>query len=113
MHWRGIEKEGVGSMREFPRTLISIPLVAAVAGTRALLGVGVGLLLSEKLKGKQRRQLAYILLSLGVVTTVPIAMRVLRGRRRLSAADSPSSDHYEYSTGGRDHDVDLLGYSRT
>ena len=61
-------------MRE---TRLTIPEVAAIAGTRVALGGGVALLLGEHLEGKQRKALGWSLFLLGAVTTIPLAMRVL------------------------------------
>ena len=47
--------------------------LAAIAGTRALLGIGAGLLLSPKLQNRKRRWVGLALLSAGVASTIPIA----------------------------------------
>ena len=51
---------------------LSIPEVGLIAGTRAMLGAGVGLLVSEKLKPDQRRAAGWALLAVGVITTIPL-----------------------------------------
>ena len=55
----------------------TIPELLFVAGTRAALGVGVGLLLSPRLSRGQRRALGLTLFGVGALTTIPIVARVL------------------------------------
>jgi hypothetical protein len=54
----------------------TIPEMLMIAGTRVALGVGVGLLLSERLKNK-RTAAGTALLAVGVLTTIPIVRGVL------------------------------------
>jgi hypothetical protein len=68
-------------------TTLSLPELALVAGTRGILGVGVGLLLANRLSAAQRRPLGLALLTVGALTTIPLALEVLdRSRVRGSAA---------------------------
>jgi hypothetical protein len=69
------------------RLNLAIPDVAFIAGTRAALGVGVGLLLSGKLDAPRRRALGWTLLALGAMTTIPAA-RTLFGRRPVAAVSA-------------------------
>ncbi len=55
---------------------MELPELALLAVTRVALGVGVGLLLSTKLKKSQRRAAGAALILLGVLTTVPFALHV-------------------------------------
>jgi hypothetical protein len=63
--------------REFQ---LSLPTLFSVAATRGLLGLGAGLLLSDKLERKRRRRTGFALLGLGVATTIPLALRVWGSR---------------------------------
>jgi hypothetical protein len=63
---------------------VTIPLIGAIAFTRALLGAGVGLLMSSRFNERQRRKIGRTLLGIGVATTVPLMVRVLRSRHRPS-----------------------------
>jgi hypothetical protein len=56
---------------------ITIPEIMLIAGTRVALGAGIGLLLSERLKGDQRRGAGWALLAVGVLSTIPIVANVL------------------------------------
>ena len=60
-------------MRETNLTLSEVILIA---GTRVALGVGVGLLISEKMDRSARRAAGVALFAVGAVTTIPLVMRV-------------------------------------
>ena len=66
---------------------VEIPIIEIIglASTRGMLGAGAGLLFGEKLSRADRRLLGKILLTIGLVSTVPLVYDLLR-RRRLSAA---------------------------
>jgi hypothetical protein len=70
-------------MRE---TRISLPELALVAGTRALLGAGIGLLLADRLPDDRRKAVGWTLLAVGAVTTVPLAFDVLGKSRSAGRA---------------------------
>jgi hypothetical protein len=55
----------------------TIPEIMLVAGTRVALGVGVGLLLSDRLNEDQRKAAGWALLAVGVLSTIPIVKGVL------------------------------------
>ncbi len=63
---------------------LTIPEVAFIAGTRGALGAGIGLLLSQRMRESRRRTVAWTLIALGAVTTIPAAKRLF-GRRSLSS----------------------------
>ena len=56
---------------------VSLPQIAMIAGTRMALGVGLGLLLGEKLDGEARRGAGWALLAIGAISTIPLAAEVL------------------------------------
>ena len=72
-------------MKERPLT---IPKIALIAGTRVALGVGIGFLISDRLKKDQRKAVGLALVGMGVLTTVPIVAGILGkgplAHRRLS-----------------------------
>ena len=53
---------------------VSVSEIAFIAGTRAAIGVGAGLLLANKLSTKRRKAVGIPLLLLGILSTIPIAM---------------------------------------
>jgi len=60
---------------------LTIPQIALIAGTRGLLGAGVGLLLAERLPSSQRKAVGWTLFLVGALTTIPIALEVFGSRR--------------------------------
>jgi hypothetical protein len=71
-------------MRE---TRISLPELALIAGTRGMLGAGIGLLLASRLTEPQRKAVGWTLVLVGALTTVPLAMDVLGASRSVDRAD--------------------------
>ena len=61
---------------------LSLPEFVFVIATRAALAAGVGLLLSDRLRGGKRRQIGLTLIALGALTTLPAAIFVRQGFRR-------------------------------
>jgi hypothetical protein len=76
---------------------VTVPDVMLIAGTRVALGIGVGLLISRKLRADARRAAGLALLAVGVVTTLPLALKVRSARpgdaerRRAGAWEQPSA----------------------
>lgn len=62
------------------RTPLSIPEIALIGGTRAALGAGVALLLGGMLRPEQRKAVGWTLIAVGAITTLPIAIQVLRSQ---------------------------------
>ena len=62
-------------------TELRLPEIGLIAGTRGLLGAGIGLLLG-RLSDVQRRDIGWTLVAIGVLTTLPLALMVF-DRRRL------------------------------
>src|SRR6476659_10549501 len=58
------------------RITLTLPEIGLIAMTRGALGVGIGLLLSNALEKEERRSAGLALLAVGVLTTVPILMRL-------------------------------------
>jgi len=65
---------------------ISLPRLGLIAATRAALGAGVALLVGERLHRQQRRTVGWTLLSVGVLSTVPLLAGVLRCQATAEAA---------------------------
>ena len=59
---------------------LSVPQFAMTIGTRAALGVGIGFLLGGRLNRDQRQGAGWALLTVGLLTTVPVIMSVIGGR---------------------------------
>ena len=60
---------------------LTLPEIALIAGTRGMIGAGVGLLLADKLNDDQRKTIGWTLLLIGAISTIPLAIEVL-GKRQ-------------------------------
>ncbi|HJY20272.1 MAG TPA: hypothetical protein VJ278_03705 [Chthoniobacterales bacterium] len=58
------------------RITLALPEIGLIAMTRGALGVGIGLLLSNGLEKNERRSAGLGLLAVGVLTTIPILLRL-------------------------------------
>jgi hypothetical protein len=63
------------------RSDLTLPELGLIAGTRAMLGAGVALLLADRLSEDQRKVLGCTLFLLGAVSTIPLALDVFSKRR--------------------------------
>jgi hypothetical protein len=71
-------------MRE---TNLTLPELGLIAGTRAMLGAGIALLLSDWLQANERHALGWALVAVGIATTIPLAAEVL-GKSHCARAES-------------------------
>jgi hypothetical protein len=78
-------------MRE---TRITLPELILVAGTRAALGAGLGLLWADRLSPDQRRAVGWTLFLVGALSTIPLALEVFGGHRLVAPADVPAATGY-------------------
>jgi hypothetical protein len=60
---------------------LTLPEIALIAGTRVMIGGGAGLLLADKLNDDQRKTIGWTLLLIGAISTIPLAIDVLRKRQ--------------------------------
>jgi hypothetical protein len=72
-------------MRE---TRITLPELILVAGTRAAFGLGLGLLLADRLSRDQRRGAGWTLCLIGALSTVPLTFEIFGGHRLSAPAGS-------------------------
>jgi hypothetical protein len=56
---------------------VTIPELMLIGGTRVALGLGIGLLIKDKLNKDQRKAAGLVLVIVGAVTTIPLAIEVL------------------------------------
>jgi hypothetical protein len=83
------------------RTL-TIPEIGLIAGTRVALGMGIGLLLADKLNDQKRKGAGWALLAVGALTTIPLVLNVMgKGRWTATRAsvEPDSSSTKNKSTG--------------
>ena len=84
-----LDRERVANARVLARVVVAAtPAGQRLDRTRAALGVGIGLLLSGKMTGSQRRAVGVTLVAIGVATTIPAAMAVFHNQRATSIQDS-------------------------
>jgi hypothetical protein len=67
-------------------TKLTIADIILIAGTRVVLGAGIGLLASTRLNNDQRKAAGLCLALVGGLTTIPIALGVI-GKQRGSHAE--------------------------
>ncbi|HTV09077.1 MAG TPA: hypothetical protein VMD97_08565 [Candidatus Aquilonibacter sp.] len=63
-------------------TKLTWPELVLLVGTRVAAGVGVGLLLSEKMDRSARRAAGVALLAVGALSTIPLAAELLGSMKR-------------------------------
>ena len=66
---------------------LPLPVFASIVATRAALGFGAGLLLSNKMSARKRRALGLTLVAVGVATTIPAVLTVRSHLHEQSAMD--------------------------
>ena len=76
-------------MREHRITILEIGLIAA---TRGMLGVGIGLLASERLRTSNRRTLGWTLFTIGAVSTIPLVVSQVMRARAIRGANATAED---------------------
>ncbi len=72
---------------------LALPSLGAIALTRTLMGIGIGLLLSGKIARDRRPILGGVLLALGALSTIPLGINVVRAVR----AEKPNGQPLEAS----------------
>ncbi len=71
---------------------VSLALAILIGATRGILGIGVGLLLSEKLRRRDRRKVGAALAGAGALSTIPLAIRAFAEHRRVSPREGLIAD---------------------
>ena len=62
---------------------LDMPTFGFIVATRAALGVGIGMLLADRIPADRRRKIGLLLVSIGVATTIPAVLAIQRGSSRL------------------------------
>jgi hypothetical protein len=62
-------------------------MLGFIVSTRAVLGMGIGLLVSGTFAAARRRAVGATLVAIGAATTIPAAFFVIRGLRRSNGVD--------------------------
>src|SRR5204862_6440280 len=100
---------------------VTVPQIGLIAGTRAMLGAGIALLLSEKLTAEQRRGIGWTLVAVGALTTIALVLQwfsgdegsrrgpLVRADERRTAAPGPESARGGSNTGAPQRVVSRAG----
>ncbi len=67
-------------------TGLTFPELMLVGSTRAMLGAGLALLLSNRLSRDARRGAGWALVIVGIVTSIPLGITLVRKSRSLKQA---------------------------
>jgi hypothetical protein len=78
---RGLVKYILSKEETMKTSDLTLPEIALIAGTRGMLGAGVGLLLADKLDDDQRKSIGWTLLLIGAISTIPLVIQVMSKRR--------------------------------
>jgi hypothetical protein len=71
--------------------VLTFPELGFIAGTRGMLGAGIGLLASLNMSEVQRRSVGIALVAIGLATTIPAAWAVFGHRGELDrGSDRPA-----------------------
>ncbi|HTH77702.1 MAG TPA: CBS domain-containing protein [Ramlibacter sp.] len=66
------------------KTELTMPELGLLVGTRGMLGLGIGLLVADRLRRDSRRGAGWTLAAIGAFSTIPLAWMVYRGRKRTT-----------------------------
>jgi len=92
---------------------LALPVFGFVVATRAALGAGIGLLIADQLPERRRRMVGAALVAVGVSTTVPAIIAVVRGLRRARRSTRHGSDsRHTLPPAVVEHDERLIGVTR-
>jgi hypothetical protein len=76
-------------MRAF---VIGAPLLGFVVGTRAILALGVGLIVADRIPEPRRRAIAMTLIGIGAATTLPAVKALFESRQAQVSATTGQVD---------------------
>ncbi len=63
------------------KAALTLPEITLIAGTRVMLGAGLGLLFSDRLSQERRKAIGWTLALVGAVTTIPLVINVFSKRQ--------------------------------
>ncbi|HEX7286014.1 MAG TPA: hypothetical protein VF532_07510 [Candidatus Angelobacter sp.] len=72
-----MEQKPLKKVNLMMETKLSLAEIALIAGTRMVLGAGIGLLLSTRMNNDQRKAAGLSLALVGGLTTIPLIMDVI------------------------------------
>jgi hypothetical protein len=63
---------------------VTLPEIGLIAGTRGMLGAGIGLLLADKIDDDRRKAIGWTLFIIGALSTIPLVIEVLSKRHEVT-----------------------------
>jgi hypothetical protein len=76
----------LAALRRMKEVTVTLPEIGLISGTRVAIGVGIGLLIADRLNKDQRKGAGWALIGLGVLSSIPIGLEVF-GKR--SSPEAP------------------------
>ena len=61
---------------------LTVPEIGIIAATRGMLAAGAVMLLSDKIPAKNKKRIGWPLLAIGALSTIPLAMRVIKSVKK-------------------------------
>ena len=77
------------------RLEVTLPEIGLIAGTRGMLGAGVGLLLADKINDDRRKAIGWTLFIIGALSTIPLAIEVLSKRQEVTETVSRAEPRFK------------------
>jgi len=59
---------------------LQFPELVLIGATRGMIGLGAGLLIADRMRRDRRKSIGWTLLSIGALSTIPLAVKVFRSR---------------------------------
>ncbi len=67
---------------------MTLPELGLIAGTRGMIGAGIGLLMADKFNDDKRKAIGWTLFAVGALSTIPLALEVL-GKSHEALHEAP------------------------
>jgi hypothetical protein len=94
--------------------VLTVPELARVLGTRAALGIGLGLVLADRFAtAESRRAVGWTLLAVGAFAGATLAAEIFGRPRAFSLAFGPAKDEHEIRPEARERLGDRGAFSPT
>jgi hypothetical protein len=69
--------EMLAVLQPMKEVTVTIPEIGLISGTRVAIGVGIGLLIGDRLNKDQRKGAGWALIAIGALSSIPLALEVL------------------------------------
>jgi hypothetical protein len=74
---------------------VTLPEIGLIAGTRGMLGAGVGLLMADKIDDNRRKAIGWTLFIIGALSTIPLAIEVLGKKHGMTKETDKAEPRYK------------------